>query len=127
MKKISLLFTIVFSFSAMFFAQKKENKPRGTGFTITWESLRGHKESRISEGTCHDVVESLRIFLDNDSIAVETFNKEYEIVNMPYPQQEWLSKQSYKRVIYYFTREENKKYYCQSKRFRRRDPVLLID
>ena len=127
MKKIIFLFVFFFSFNAIFFAQKKEDTPRGTGNTITWESLRGHKDSRISEGTCHDVVESLRIFLDNDSLAVEIFNKEYEIVNMPYPQQEWLSKQNYKRVIYYFTQEENKKYYCHSKRFKRFDPVLLTD
>ncbi|MDC2279002.1 hypothetical protein PO118_16730 [Bacteroides thetaiotaomicron] len=46
------------------------------------ESCRGNKESRLSEGSCKNVIKVLRAALENDSLAIETFKKEYEIINM---------------------------------------------
>ena len=42
------------------------------------ESCRGNKESRLSEGSCKNVIKVLRAALENDSLAIETFKKEYE-------------------------------------------------
>ena len=69
------------------------------------ESCRGNKESRLSEGSCKNVIKVLRAALENDSLAIETFKKEYEIINM----------------------KENCRYYCRSKVFKRIDYVLLIN
>ena len=85
------------------------------------ESCRGNKESRLSEGSCKNVIKVLRAALENDSLAIETFKKEYEIINMS------LWKKNYVDVIKFFNMKENCRYYCRSKVFKRIDYVLLIN
>lgn len=85
------------------------------------------KESRITEGSCSDIIESLRGNQETDSIAIEIFKKEYKIDNMRYRQQEWLFKKKYVEIIQYFSQEENKKFYCQLRNFKYNSSVLLID
>lgn len=102
----------------MIFAQQKKNE--------TGEFLR-NKESRITVGSCNNVIEFLRMYQDNDSVAIEIFKDEYKIDNMPYRQQEWLFKKTYIEIIQYFNWEENKKYHCRSKMFKYIGPVLLMD
>jgi hypothetical protein len=119
MKRRFLSSFIFFSCWALIFAQNRENKP--------FESFRGCKECRLSEGTCNVVIESLRVFQGNDSIAVTIFKEEYEIVNMRHYEKEWLLKKNHTRIIQYFTSEEGKIYYCRSKRFKPFDPVLLTE
>jgi hypothetical protein len=120
MKRIFLLFIFIFSCWTLIFAQNKHG-------VITLESLRGCKEVRDSEGTCTNVIETLRVTQDNDSIAIDIFKKEYKITNMRYYQMEWLLKQNHAGIIQYFTLEENKKYYCRSKIFKPFDTVLLVE
>jgi hypothetical protein len=117
--KRSLFSFIFFSCWALIFAQNKENKP--------FELFRECKECRLSEGNCNVVIESLRVSQGNDSIAVEIFKEEYEIVNMRHYEKEWLLKKKHIRIIQYFALEEGKIYYCRSKRFKPFDPVLLIE
>jgi hypothetical protein len=83
----------------LIFAQNKENKH--------FESFRGCKECRLSEGKCNVVIELLRISQDNDSIAIAIFKEEYEIVNMRRYKKEWLlKKKSYRNnSIFYFGRK----------------------
>jgi hypothetical protein len=124
MKRSSLLFVFVFSCWTLIFAQNEENKQRGYG-KISLESYQGCKEVRQSEGACTNVIELLQVTQDNDSIAVNIFKQEYKIVNMHYREMEWLLKKNHIDIIQYFTLEENKKYYCQSKIFKPFDFVLL--
>jgi hypothetical protein len=90
-------------------------------------NFEGCKDCRISEGYCYAVIELLRTSQGNDSIAVEIFKKEYKIVKMPYYKSEWLLNKNHIEIIQFYTLEENKKYYCQSKRFKPYDPVLLLN
>jgi hypothetical protein len=120
-KKILAMMSIVVISScwALTFAQNKENK--------SFESFRGCKECRLSNGKCYVVIEALRAFQGNDSIAIEIFKEEYEIVNMRRYEKEWLLKKSHTWIIQYFALEESKIYYCRSKRFKPFDPVLLVE
>lgn len=91
------------------------------------ESCRGNKESRLSEGSCKNVIKVLRAALENDSLAIETFKKEYEIINMSLFGINGLWKKDYVDVIKFFNMKENCRYYCRSKVFKRIDYVLLIN
>lgn len=85
------------------------------------------KESRISEGTCYDIIEHLRINQDTDSIAVQIFKDEYRIKNMSYRHQEWLLKKRHAEIIRYFAQAHNKKFQCKLNVFINKDPVLLME
>lgn len=102
----------------MLIAQKKED------FAV---EIRKSEESRMSEGTCYDVIEFLRANQVTDSIAVEIFKEEYEIDNMPYNQQEWLFKKNHIEIIRYFAQVENKKFYCKLNTIINFDPILLME
>lgn len=91
------------------------------------DEIRGCKESRISEGSCYDIIEFLRTNQETDSITIEIFKEEYRIDNMPYHQREWLYKKNHIEIIRYFAREENKKFNCKLKAFINCDPVLLME
>ena len=91
------------------------------------ESCRGNKESRLSEGSCKNVIKVLRAALENDSLAIETFKKEYEIIIMSLFGINGLWKKNYVDVIKFFNMKENCRYYCRSKVFKRIDYVLLIN
>ena len=69
----------------------------------------------------------LRAALENDSLAIETFKKEYEIINMSLFGINGLWKKNYVDVIKFFNMKENCRYYCRSKVFKRIDYVLLIN
>jgi hypothetical protein len=116
MRKSYLLFIIFLSCAAFIFADDKD-----------FESFRGCKDCRISDGKCNVVIAFLRASQCNDSIAIDIFRKEYEIVNMRYYEKEWLLRKNHIEIIRIFTLEENKKYYCRSKRFKPFDPVLLVE
>ena len=81
------------------------------------ESCRGNKESRLSEGSCKNVIKVLRAALEN----------EYEIINMSLFGINGLWKKNYVDVIKFFNMKENCRYYCRSKVFKRIDYVLLIN
>ena len=89
------------------------------------ESCRGNKESRLSEGSCKNVIKVLRAAFENDSLAIETFKK--EIINMSLFGINGLWKKNYVDVIKFFNMKENCRYYCRSKVFKRIDYVLLIN
>ncbi len=91
------------------------------------ESVKGRKEFRASKGSCVYIIELLRASQSNDSIAINIFKDEYEIVNMPSRTKDWIVKQDYNKIIQIFSLEENEKYNCRLKLFKGYDPVLLID
>lgn len=117
MRRISICLFLFFFCWARIFAQQKNEIGE----------FQRCKESRITVGSCSNVIKFLRIYQDNDSIAIEIFKDEYEIDNMPYRQQEWLFNKNYTEIVQYFTREENRKYLCRSKIFKYVGPVLLLD
>lgn len=125
--KINLYLLLFLSFSHFSFSQKKENTSDKYRFDIKSESIKGRKEFRPSEGGCAFVIELLRASQENDSLALTIFKDEYEIVNMRYPDKNWLFKQDYTKIIAFFSLKKNEKYYCRSKQLKYFGPVLLVD
>lgn len=118
MRKISICLFLLFFCWTMVVGQQKDRSS---------DEIRVNKESRISKGSCYDVIEFLRTNQDTDSIAVEVFKDEYKIKNMPYRQREWLYKKNYIEIIDYFSRGENKQFHCKLDTFIDYDPVLLME
>lgn len=127
--KIKFVFIISIFFCWTFiYAQNKENKLGNL------ESFRGCKECRPSDGSCSNVIQFLQVSQENDSIAIEIFNEEYEIVNMNLREKKCLLKMDHIEMIKFFTKKKNKKFNCRSKMFKseskifkRYDPALLVD
>jgi len=124
MIKISCIFTLLFCCLINLFGQQEKHKDVQNSFI---ETFRGNKESRLSKGTCKDVIKTLRVALENDSLAIETFKEEYEITNMSITGIKWLQKQNSSHIIKYFNLKENSYYYCRSKTFKFIGPTLLIN
>lgn len=122
-KKIYLLILLCYPIFQTSFAQNKRNDRD----EYNPESVRGRKEFRVSKGSCVYIIELLRASQSNDSIAINIFKDEYEIVNMPSRTKDWIVKQDYNKIIQIFSLEDNKKYNCRLKLFKGYDPVLLID
>ncbi|WP_019539190.1 hypothetical protein [Proteiniphilum acetatigenes] len=102
--------------------QQKENNQSGSN---NLELFRGCKECRISKGSCADIIKSLQVYQDNDSLAIDIFKKEYEITNMPLSQKTGLLKRNHVDIIQYFNSDKTKKYHCELKRIKSDDPVLI--
>ncbi len=105
----------------------QQGKHKNNQEDVFEESFRGNKESRLSEGSCKNVIKVLRLALENDSLAIETFKKEYEIVNMSLYGIKGLWRKDHVDVIKFFNMKENSRYYCRSKIFKHIDYVLLIN
>ncbi|WP_217931453.1 hypothetical protein [Bacteroides caecimuris] len=105
----------------------QQGKHKNNQEDVFEESFRGNKESRLSEGSCKNVIKVLRFALENDSLAIETFKKEYEIVNMSLYGIKGLWRKDHVDVIKFFNMKENSRYYCRSKIFKHIDYVLLIN
>jgi len=118
MRKGFILFVFVFSCWALILSQ---------GFEISPESIRCNREFRYSGDNGYFVIKLLRASQDNDSIGIDIFKNEYEIVNMRRYDRDWLFWQNHVEIIQFFALEKNKKYHCQSKRFKGFDPVLLTE
>lgn len=102
--------------------QQKEKNQSGNN---NLELFRGCKECRISKGSCADIIKSLQVYQDNDSLAIEIFKKEYEITNMPLSQKTGLLKRNHVDIIQYFNSGKTKKYHCELKGIKSDDPVLI--
>lgn len=124
-KSLSILFLLCFWIVA--YAQDKNLLAEKNASGGDLESFRGNKHARLSEGSCANVIEFLRVSQENDSIAIDIFRKEYKITNMRYAEEEWLSKNDYRKIIRFFSQTENRNYYCRSGIAESNDPVLLLD
>lgn len=78
---------------------------------------------RIISGNCQVVMNTLRKYQSNDSIAVDIFKKEYVIDNMQ--NTENLFKKQYTEIIHFFESKNGQKYNCHLKDTKMVDPILL--
>jgi len=114
MKKISFfLFIFIFSCWALIFAQNNNCRRCKDVIKILLVKNNVENVEKNFQNTA-------------DSIVIEFFKTEYEIVNMSLPHSERLLKKNYVEIIQFFSLEENKKYYCKPKHFKYYGPVLLI-
>lgn len=124
MIKVYCIFTLLFCCLINIFGQQeKHNDIQDSSF----ETFRGNKESRLSKGTCIEVIKALKVAFENDSVAIETFKEEYEITNMSISGVKWLRKQNSGDIIKFFHLKENSYYYCRSKIFKFTGPTLLVN
>lgn len=123
-KKNSIFVLLMFCCLPDIFSQQEKST---NDQDLFFESCRGNKEFRLSKGSCKDVIKTLRISLENDSLAIDTFKNEYEIINMPLYTIKWLWKSSEIDIINFFNMKENRYYYCRSKIFKYIGPTLLVN
>lgn len=112
-KRICLLIVISF-LGVRVYSQKKEVEYNNR---LDLEQIRGNEECRLSGGKCKDIIELLCIAYNNDSVAVEIFKREYEIVDMRGDEKEWLLGRKNIEILQYFTTEQNNCYNCRLKKF----------
>ena len=93
-RKISFILLIIFCV-ALIFAQNKNDKP-------------------ATEGDCSTIVNSIREKHGNDSIAIDIFKFQYQIINLSYDDRSLLLKKNYIELIRYFNSEEGKECFCRS-------------
>lgn len=67
--------------------------------------------AKIIEGSCFEVIDYLKKEMRNDSLAIKTFMDDYIIIDSSLR----LSKKSYKEVVSFFNKAENKHYRCYLK------------
>lgn len=124
MIKVNCIFALLFCCLINLYGQQEKHKDVQDSFS---ETFRGNKESRLSKGTCKDVIKALEVAFENDSIAIDVFKEEYEITNMSEKGIKWLQKQKSSTIIKFFHLKENSDYYCRSKNFKFVNPTLLIN
>ena len=71
------------------------------------------------EGSCRSIVNHLRELKVNDSIAIETFFKDYIILNNRNFDRDSLRKRNYFDIIHFINSSEGKDCYCRSRFIKR--------
>jgi hypothetical protein len=89
--------------------------------------------SRLTEGTCKEVINNLRKIEKNDSIVINILKSRYQFINTGKVERAALLKKNYVEMIMYFYSEEGKDCFCRPmfktvKRIKRLEyPLLLMD